>query len=384
MRDANPRSAAPATWTARVVAALAPAPVRIDARERWRALLGAGLGVLVTALLGRWWAGEGSPWLVAPLGASALLVFALPASPLAQPWAVVVGNTVSALVGAACAHAIGDPALAAAAALAAAMGAMFWLRCLHPPGGAVALLTALGGASYSYALFPMLTDSAVLVLLAMLYNSLTGRRYPHPQQPLAVPGASTGRFSAADLDAALAHYNQVLDVSRDDLEALLHHAESIAYQRNFGELHCRDIMTHEPLAAHFGTPLAEAWGLMREHHIKALPVVDRAQRIVGIVTVADFMRHADLHTHQGLGQRLRALVRRTGRTHSDKPEVIGQIMTRDVRVISAERPASMLVPLFSEGGHHHIPVIDAERRLVGIITQTDLVRALHRAVVQGA
>jgi CBS domain-containing membrane protein len=65
---------------------------------------------------------------------------------------------------------------------------------------------------------------------------------------------------------------------------------------------------------------------------------------------------------------------------SSKPEVVGQIMTRQVRVASEERPMVELVPLFSEGGHHHIPIIDGERRLTGMITQSDFVRALYRAV----
>jgi len=65
--------------------------------------------------------------------------------------------------------------------------------------------------------------------------------------------------------------------------------------------------------------------------------------------------------------------------HSEKPETVGQIMTREVRVASQERRVAELARLFSEGGHHHIPIIDGERRLVGIITQTDLVRALYRA-----
>ena len=64
---------------------------------------------------------------------------------------------------------------------------------------------------------------------------------------------------------------------------------------------------------------------------------------------------------------------------ADKPEVVGQIMTRSVRVASADRHIVELVPLFSEGGHHHVPIIDEAQRLVGIITQSDLVRALYRA-----
>ena len=76
-------------------------------------------------------------------------------------------------------------------------------------------------------------------------------------------------------------------------------------------------------------------------------------------------------------------MRRSERTHSEKAEAVGQIMTRQVRVASAERPVIDLVPLFSERGHHHVPIIDAERRLVGMITQSDLVKALYRAVQTG-
>ncbi len=49
---------------------------------------------------------------------------------------------------------------------------------------------------------------------------------------------------------------------------------------------------------------------MRERRVKALPVVDRQQHLVGIVTVADFMRQVDLDAHEGLGWHLRALLRR--------------------------------------------------------------------------
>ncbi|MDA8519370.1 HPP family protein [Acidovorax sp. NCPPB 4044] len=367
----------------RAAQALWPAPLFVDGRERLRMAAGCLLGMLVTGLLSRWMADPWglSPWLVAPIGASAVLVFGVPSSPLAQPWSVVGGNTVSALAGVACASLVSDPAAAGALAVALAIAAMVQLRCLHPPGGASALFAVLAHATHAqFALFPVLTNSLLLVAAGMAWHALTGKRYPHaPARP--EPGATGAqRFTPADLDAALVHYNQVLDVSRDDLEALLHHAEAEAYRRNFGHLRCGDIMSREPVTAIFGTELQEAWALMRRRRIKALPVVDRARRIVGIVTTADFMRQIDLDVHQGIGDQLRALVRRVGTLHSSKPEVVGQIMTRQVRVVSEHRSVVELVPLFTEDGHHHIPVIDAERRLVGIITQSDLVRALHRAV----
>ncbi|MED5620967.1 HPP family protein [Ideonella sp. BN130291] len=353
----------------------------VNARERWRVAVGAALGVAVTALLCRAGAPV-SPWLVAPIGASAVLVFGVPASPFAQPWAVVGGNTLSALVGIACAGLFGGAPWVAGLAVGLAILTMFGLRCLHPPGGACALLAVMGGLhDPAFAAFPVLANSLLLVAGGMAYNLATGRRYPHGQQRAPAAAAAAGHrpvpgFSDADLDAVLARYNQVLDVSRDDLQALLEQAELQAYRRKLGGLRCADVMSREPLAVEYGTPLQQAWSLLRQHRIKALPVVDRARRVTGIVTLADFMRGAELDLHQGWSERLRALIRPSTTTHSDKAEVVGQIMTRQVRVASADRPIGELVPLFAATGHHHIPIIDAEQRLVGILTQSDLVAAL--------
>jgi CBS domain-containing membrane protein len=361
-----------------------PAPVTIDARECWRSLLGATLGMGLVAFVSHSALGSapGSLWLLAPMGASAVLVFGVPASPLAQPWAVLGGNAISALVGVACARWIADPVIAAGLAVPLAILAMLSLRCLHPPGGAMALSAVLShwvGLEFPWQ--PLLLNMLVMLAAAVVYNSLTGRPYPHVQT--RGPGHATDthlRFTQEDLDTALAQYNQILDVSRDDLEGLLQQAEMAAYRRNLGGLACADVMSRDPVAVQFGTPLYEAWDLLHKHRIKALPVIDKVQRIVGIVTVADFMRHAQLDKPEQMGQRFRNFIRRSGTTHSEKPEAVGQIMTRQVRVASASRPLTELMPLFSEDGHHHIPIVDEQSRLVGIITQSDLVRALHRAV----
>ena len=67
----------------------------------------------------------------------------------------------------------------------------------------------------------------------------------------------------------------------------------------------------------------------------------------------------------------------------DHRVTIGQVMTRRVRVAGIDQHVIELLPLFSEGGHHHLPVVDAAHTLVGMITQSDLVRAMHRAVRPG-
>lgn len=394
----SPASAPPSGWRAclhRLFAEIAlslralwPAALSIDAREKWRACIGAGLGILVAALGAAVFAPaatSGAPnalaaALVAPLGASAVLVFAVPASPLAQPWSVLAGNTLSALVGVACATWVPHPALAAALAVALAIALMMALRCLHPPGGASALLMVLTGShDVGVALPPIVLDSALIVLAGLVYNNLTRRRWPHVHHTAAVePGGA--RFTRSDLDAALAHYNQVLDISREDLQDLLQHAEAAAYRRTMGELRCADVMTPDPVVARADMPLRQAWALMRKHRVKALPVVDRQQHLLGIVTVADFMRQVDMDVHEGVSYRLRALLRHARSRTPMAVHTVGEIMTRQVRVASNDRPLIDLVPVFSDGGHRHIPIIDAQRRLVGIVTQSDLIKALYATV----
>lgn len=349
-----------------LVSALRPAASPVDFQERLRAALGAAVGIIFTALVGQ--ASMqllGSPlWLAAPIGASAVLVFALPASPLAQPWPVLMGNALSALVGWGCAHLIPDPAWAASTAVAAAIGTMFLARCLHPPGGGVAVLAVLAQPmDLGPLLGPVMLNSLLMVIAGVAYNNTTRRRYPHTQQPhatttpVALPASSSAtRFTAADFDAALAHYNQVVDMSRDDLEVLLQRTEAAAYQRTIGSLKCGDIMSTPPVSIELQATPQRAQALMAQQGIKALPVVDGEHQVVGILTTADLVRRG-----------------------TDKASV-QELMTRPAQTASVSQWVTELLPIYSEQGHHHLPVVDAQKRLVGMVTQTDMVRALHRAV----
>ncbi|WP_418316973.1 HPP family protein [Piscinibacter sakaiensis] len=359
-----PLASLPQWWRA-----FLPAPVGADWRERLRVVVGAALGITLAGLLSHAAAGPSAgaawPWLVAPLGASAVLVFGVPASPLAQPWAVVGGNTLSALVGISCVAAFGSSPWTAGLAVGLAIALMFVLRCLHPPGGASALLAVMAGvADPLFAFYPVLVNSLLLTAAGIAYNHATGRAYPHMQLPAVAGGEPAARDHDAeafdaDLDAVLARYNQVLDISRDDLKALLEDTQLRGYQRQLSSLRCGDIMSRNLITVDIRTPLATARALFGEHRIKALPVVDKAGGIVGIVTPADFMRAADPALRSG-----------------PVPQAVGEIMTRKVRVASVNRHLAELIPLFGSTGHHHIPIIDGDDRLVGIITQTDVVAAL--------
>ena len=131
-----------------------------------------------------------------------------------------------------------DAALACGLAAALAIAGMYFLRCLHPPGGAVALTAILGGAGvhsegYHFVLTPVLLNSLMLALLAIVFNNLVGRRYPHPLaaeevKSRAVPlGISVTR---EDIHAALLE-GQFLDIDEDDVQELLENIEQQARQR---------------------------------------------------------------------------------------------------------------------------------------------------------
>ena len=211
-------------------------------RDRVIASVGAVLGIGFVGLTCVALFPSSIPWIVAPMGASAVLLFAVPASPLAQPWSIAGGNVISAFVGAVVAQVIPDPAIAAAVAVALAILIMSLLRCLHPPGGAAALSAVLGG----YALFSahvlefltvVLVNSLLLVAIGWIFHRFSGHSYPHRPQPVdgkALSPAPASGLLMDDIDKALDDLGETFDISREDLALLLERADSHAAERSGG------------------------------------------------------------------------------------------------------------------------------------------------------
>ena len=148
----------------------------------------------------------------------------------------------SATVGVACATWIADPVDAAALAVAFAICAMFALRCVHPPSGAVALTAVLGGPSihslgFGFVLEPIALQSFALLAAAIVFHALTGHRYPHVAgqahgKPASRPNvAANPGFTRADLEPVLARRGEMLDIDPADLESVVNEAQLQAYVR---------------------------------------------------------------------------------------------------------------------------------------------------------
>lgn len=332
-----------------------------------RAGLGVALGIAFTGLLARLAASgqlSAAPLLIAPIGASAVLVFAIPASPLAQPRAVIGGNLLSGLIGVTAGLLFPHPLPAAVVAAGAAALAMSLTRTLHPPGGAVALGAALAApasaAAYGAMLTPIALCSVLITVAAAIYVNLTGRSYPHRIQAKTSPHATGDRppaervgFTEADLDAALAQYGELLDVSREDLDALFRQVELQAHSRLHSQIRCQDIMSRDVIAVDLEQSADSALAFLRRHDLRTAPVIDAERRVVGLVRRAELI------------------------AGGDRP--VSRVLDPFVHKVRPGTPIQALLPLLSSGATHEAMVVDADRVLVGVITQTDLLAVLYRA-----
>ncbi|MEW5771824.1 MAG: HPP family protein [Pseudomonadota bacterium] len=170
---------------------------------------------------------HGAAFVVASLGASTVLLFAMPHSPLSQPWPMVAGQMVSAAIGVTCARVVDDPFVAAPLAVSLSIGAMHALRCLHPPGGATALVAVVGGEpvralGYGFLFTPVLVNVLLILLVAILVNyPFPWRRYPARLVRQAVSPMHGGEekclITHSGLVYALSQIDSFIDVSEEDL-----------------------------------------------------------------------------------------------------------------------------------------------------------------------
>ena len=326
------------------------------------ALLGIGLCVLGVHLGVSY--GVSSLYMIAPLGATAVLVFCVPNSPLAQPWSAIVGNVTAALAALVTVQIIPAP-FSIAVAVGVAITAMMFVRALHPPGGAVALLAALDPAPAVeagplFALMPVGLTTTGLVLVAIIYNRATGRVYPFRQSASDPTGDSALRLglSSEQLRVLLDRFNQSTNLGVADLGRLFAAAEAEAAHHRFEGTTCADVMTSDLVTVRPDMPLSEASRLFRRHAIKSLPVVDGYMTLRGIVLQADLL-NAVASKSRLLRRGVSSVMRPAGGTAPH------------------DLPVGVLLNRLATQGSEVVPVI-REGRLVGILTRSDIMRLLLR------
>lgn len=332
-----------------------------------RAALGALVGIVVAGAAALVVPGgtESLPFVIAPMGASAVLLFAVPASPLAQPWNVVGGNLISTAIGLAAHWWIPNALAAASVAVGTAIAVMMLLRCLHPPGGACALLAAtatpaIDAQGLAFIALPVAVNTVALLLVALAVNNATGFRYPHRPPPVPAhptPAEALG-VQPADVEQAMRRSGRGLDVLPGDVFALIREAETRALDRRLGSLPVSSIMRRDVAVVLPYETIYRARLLIVQRHVKSLPVIDDERRVIGIVSITDLFNRDVVELKK-----------------------VETMMTTDVVTLPETAPVAELVPLMTDTGYRHMPIVDADDRLVGMVTRGELIAVLNRALL---
>ncbi len=358
-------------------------PVNLSLKGKLLSVISGFSAILIMALITQKLSIDSAyPIIVASMGASAVILFIMPSSPLAQPWPFFGGQLVSAVIGVASAHWFTDIAIASACAVGGSISVMLLFRCLHPPGAATAIVPILAGTplDYSFVLIPVGLNAAIMLVMAIVINRWV-LRYEYPIVPgnkntLVKSTQQTG-ISDQDLKSALKNMDMFMDVSAGDLRKLLTDAEARSFKRFKGNITCADIMVRDVPAVEYGTEVEDAWEIMHKQKLKAIPVIDRARRVIGIITWHDFFKFINLSVYETFQDKFRAFIRRTPNISTDKPESVGHMMTTSVIVLPESTHIVDLVPLMSTHGHRQIPIVNSENRLVGMVYQANLIAALY-------
>lgn len=228
----------------RWISRLLPASTHTRPTEWSRAAIGVSLGTLLSVWVCSLFFGlPVAMHLIGPLGASAILLFAVSSGALAQPWSILGGYFCATLVSLVVVHFLGRDLNSACLAAGVSLIAMCLLRCLHPPAGALSLLIVLAApasASLGWAVLePVMLAAACMLVAAMAYNNLTRVRYPKKSEtaaPAAQAAAGDPGITAQDLQKALEQMDAFIDVTPEDLEALIKASEQNARRRSVTEV----------------------------------------------------------------------------------------------------------------------------------------------------
>ncbi|MGW0037681.1 HPP family protein [Gordonia sp. NPDC003376] len=304
-------------------------------------------------------------FMIAPFGATTVLVFAAPSSPLAQPWPTVVGSVLSAVVGVAVTLTVSQPILRVVLAVGLAVTAMIACRAVHPPAGAVALTAALSpdtvhALGFRFALAPVAVGVCLLVVVAAVYGRATRRHYPFRQ--FAEEPRPTERLGLTEdeLTGILARYRQSLNLGVADLARLIGAAELQAAGHRTDPLDAASVMSRDLITVAPDTTPERLAQLFGEYGFTSLPVIADDGSYAGVV----FQIH---------------LV--TALAGHRTPVGAADVMDVDLPVAHPDTPVAALLPLLADGGCDAVPVLDGGQ-IVGIVTQTDLITALARRTLR--
>jgi sulfide:quinone oxidoreductase len=142
--------------------------------------------------------------------------------------------------------------------------------------------------------------------------------------------------------------------------------------RHAKTLKVADVMTREVVTARQGSALGALAETMAKRHISGVPIVDVEDRLVGIVTEADFLSAMNL-SGGGISDLLESIVRKR-RTRKGMGTIVDDIMTRKPITIAEEAPLNQAVALMDRNKIKRLVVTDETARVRGVVSRGDLMK----------
>ncbi|WP_019385456.1 HPP family protein [Acinetobacter venetianus] len=344
----------------------------LPVKERVLSGVGALCGLAISSLISWYVLGGINAWYIAPMGASSVLLFAVPNSPLAQPWNVIIGNILAGVIGVTCTQLLADSTTAFSLAVGCAIFMMMTTDSLHPPSGAVAITAVLGGDAvhrlgFHFILYPVLLNSILLLVFAVFFNRLIGRHYPltaHLNERSKDP-TPTQKVSIQpkDIEYALDHHTELLDISQYDLEKIILQAQVHANERSMSTFVCQDIMSRDVIRLHEEDDIYQALDKFKSVNLMSLPVVNAQEKLVGTLALYEVVEWFKGATDP----------------RNSWQHYVKQIMSRRVVTVDPLQPIQDLVPYFVEKSFNYIPVVEHEC-LIGIVSRADMIAALQQQI----
>lgn len=115
-------------------------------------------------------------WLMAPFGATMVILFALPDSPLAQPKNIVFGHILTSIIGLSVLHLMGVSPFSLGLAVGLGVALMMLTHTLHPPAGANPLAIMLTAQSWDFLYSPLASGLVLILSFGYLYHNVICRR----------------------------------------------------------------------------------------------------------------------------------------------------------------------------------------------------------------
>lgn len=319
-----------------------------------------------------------TPLFVASIGASATIVFVIPSSPMGKMWSLVAGYLVASMIGVGLSLFIHSIAVLMTASVTLTVIAMLLFKCMHPPGVATSMVPALclqveNPVDFSFVIDPVLINVVPLAICGALFRLWLARSNTEkkentlPDTPFSARNKKSVYFD--ELHQVVETRNEWLDIDEETLDQIFKETHLLALEHKNDKLTCEQVMTRDPLTLREHDSVYDGLKLLQQNHFSSIPVINDQQEIIGIFSLVDFLLYVEQRKINSFVGLYLLAKKRTSKT-------VGAYMKRDPIAIYSQEHVARLIPYLTSG-FHHIPIINSENKLVGMVAQSDLIDFLY-------